>query len=115
MRNGLITNSYGIKTWYQNDLIHRTDGPAIEMTDGTKAWYLFDLLHRTDGPAIEWADGTKKWYQDGLRHRTDGPAVEYGDSNKQWWFKGAECTFNQWLEQVDASEAQKTMMRLQYA
>ena len=24
-----------------------------------------DLLHRTDGPAIEWADGTKEWWLNG--------------------------------------------------
>ena len=30
----------GDKFWYQNDKLHRLDGPAIERVDGTKYWYL---------------------------------------------------------------------------
>jgi hypothetical protein len=33
--------------------------------DGTKRWYLDDKLHRTDGPAIEYTNGDKIWYLDG--------------------------------------------------
>ena len=33
--------------------------------DGTKSWYQNGLLHRTDGPAIEHANGNKHWYQNG--------------------------------------------------
>ena len=40
MKNGLETNSYGTKAWYQNDQLHRTDGPAIEDANGTKWWYI---------------------------------------------------------------------------
>ena len=55
----------GGKEWYQNGKLHRTDGPAIEGTDGYKAWYQNDKLHRIDGPAIEGTDGYKAWYQNG--------------------------------------------------
>ena len=57
--------SRGTKRWYQNGLLHRENGPAIEYVDGTKTWYQNDELHREDGPAIEWPDGTKTWYQNG--------------------------------------------------
>ena len=41
---------------------HRTDGPAVEYSNGTKFWYLNGRLHRTDGPAVEWPDGTEEWF-----------------------------------------------------
>jgi hypothetical protein len=93
MRNGMITNSRGDKFWYQDDQLHRTDGPAIEYAGGDKMWYQNDLLHRTNGPALEYTSGAK-----------------------YWWFKGYEYTFIDWLEHVDTyTEVEKTMMRLRYA
>ena len=38
---------------------------------GTKYWFQNDKLHRLDGPAVEYADGEKHWYQKGLLHRLD--------------------------------------------
>jgi hypothetical protein len=115
MRNGLITNSQGDRMWYHNGLLHRTNGPAVEYADGSKRWYQNNQLHRTDGPAIEFIDGTKMWYQNNKRHRTNGPAIEYDNGYKFWWFKGYEYTFIDWLNLVDFTEPQKTVMRLQYA
>jgi hypothetical protein len=92
MRNGLITNSQGHRRWYQND-----------------------QLHRIDGPAIEYADGNKLWYQNDQRHRIDGPAVEYPDGDKYWYIRGVRYDFNDWLNLVNYTEPQKTLMRLQYA
>ena len=64
MKNGLTIYSNGIKRWYQEDKLHRIDGPALEYPNGTKVWYKEDKLHRLDGPAIEWLDG-KGWYYEG--------------------------------------------------
>ena len=65
-----IVNVYddGTKYWYQNDKLHRTDGPAIESFNGSKYWYQNGKLHRTDGPAIEYADGFKSWYIDDVQY-----------------------------------------------
>jgi hypothetical protein len=115
MRNGMIIDKYGNKRWYQNDLLHRTDGPAIEYADGDKMWYQNNLLHRTDGPAVEYADCYKSWYQRDLLHRTDGPAVEYADGDKRWYIEDYEYDLNDWLNLVNYTEPQKTLMRLQYA
>jgi len=92
MRNGLITNEHGDKMWYQDD-----------------------LLHRTNGPAVEYADGTKFWFRHNQRHRTDGPAVEFASGTKHWFIKDHILSFNEWLEQVNYTEVEKTLMRLQYA
>ena len=57
----------GSKEWYQDNELHRIDGPAIESYDGTKKWYQNGKLHRTDGPAIKLVSGYKEWYQDGVK------------------------------------------------
>ena len=60
----------GTTRWYKDakgTVLHRTDGPAIEYTNGDKSWYMNDQRHRTDGPAIEYTDGYKVWYLNGTR------------------------------------------------
>jgi len=98
MKNGLETNSYGIKAWYQNDQLHRTDGPAVEDANGNKYWYQNGQRHRTDGPAVECADGRKYWYQNYRLHRTDGPAIEYTNGDKAWFIGDIEYTEEEFRE-----------------
>jgi hypothetical protein len=93
-------DDHGTKHWYQNNKLHRTDGPACEDANGTKEWYLDDKLHRTDGPAIEGSDGSKHWFLDDKRHRTDGPAIEYANGGKLWFLDGKELTQAQWKQAV---------------
>ena len=66
---------------------------------GTRRYYNKDnILHRTNGPAVEYADGTKRWLQDGQYHRIDGPAMEYPTGDNRWFINGKELTeaeFNQ--------------------
>jgi hypothetical protein len=87
-----IEYTNGYKAWYVDGKRHRTDGPAIEYADGSKSWYVDDKRHRTDGPAIEHADVCKAWFVDGKRHRTDGPAIEYADGSKAWYVDGKRLT-----------------------
>ena len=94
-------NTDGTRWWYnENNLLHRTDGPAMEYADGSKHWYLNNQLHRTDGPAIESADGTKDWYLHGKRHRTDGPAVECANGDKYWFLNGVKLTESEFLNKT---------------
>ena len=84
-------DKYGDRFYYSDadmKTLHRTDGPAIEGTDGTKGWYLNGVRHRTDGPAVEYATGAKLWYVNDQLHRTDGPAYEGADGSKEWWVNG---------------------------
>ena len=64
---------------------------------GDKRWYLNDKRHRTDGPAIEYSNGSKFWYLNGEYHRTDGPAIEYNNGNKLWYIHGHELSEEQYL------------------
>ena len=65
MRDGLVVDALGNKTWYKDDLLHREGGPAIERVDGSKYWFKNGKLHREDGPAAERADGLMCWYFNG--------------------------------------------------
>jgi hypothetical protein len=59
---------FGNKSWRINGLLHRTNGPAIELPCGTKVWYLNGFRHRTTGPAYEGSDGYKSWFINGIHY-----------------------------------------------
>ena len=61
-------NVYGNKSWKNNlGQLHRTNGPAIELSSRCKFWYINGKCHRLDGPAIEnMAVGYKTWYINGF-------------------------------------------------
>jgi hypothetical protein len=75
---------------YRNEkgLLHREDGPAIELSDNTKEWWLNGKQHREDGPAVIDNNGNKFWYQNDELHRVGGSAVELSDGGQEWCFKG---------------------------
>ena len=58
----------------------RKNGDTFYFKDAAK-----QILHRTDGPAVEWGNGHKAWYLNGAKHRLDGPAYEYADGVKSWY------------------------------
>ena len=84
-------NESGDKKWYNKvKQLHRTDGLAIERSNGW--WYLNGRRHRTDGPAVVLASGSKGWYLNGKLHRTDGPAIEYFNGTKKWYLNDKELS-----------------------
>ena len=94
------------KKWYKDGVLHRDNGPAIDLSDGTKVWYTNgkrekleyafghveyyknNILHKEDGPAIIKKDGSTEWYKHGLLHRENGPAIERSDGTKAWYEDG---------------------------
>jgi hypothetical protein len=40
-------------------------GNPLISSIGTKRWVLNHQLHRTDGPAVEWSNGHVQWFLDG--------------------------------------------------
>jgi hypothetical protein len=98
--------------WYLNGKLHRTEGPAIECTNGTKAWYLNGKRHREDGPAVEYANGDKEWFLNGERHRADGPAIEYASGTKAWFLNGenyTEAEFNKLMGKKEVTPVVKVV------
>ena len=87
MKNGLIVDKDGTKSWFLDDKLHRTDGPAVEHFTGSKVWCVDGKTHRIDGPAFEGTDGTKGWWFNGMRHRLDGPTIEQADGTSWWYFE----------------------------
>ncbi len=61
MKNGRYVE-YGNICYYEDNELHREDGPAVEYTTGSKAWYTNGEYHREDGPAVEYSSGSKSWY-----------------------------------------------------
>ena len=78
----------GLKYWFQDGKKHRLDGPAFEGHGEHRIWYQNGEYHRVDGPAIEMADGDRYWYQHGRLHRLDGPAVEWVDGRVEYYIEG---------------------------
>ena len=62
-----ITVNEGI-LFFEKDLPHREDGPAITFEDGTQIWYEHGKFHRLDGPAIIYSTGEKKWFVNGQQY-----------------------------------------------
>jgi len=62
MKNGIVTDEYG-DYYYENDLLHRLDGPAVEYKDGGKEYWVKGKKHRINGPAIELDDEIKFYYK----------------------------------------------------
>lgn len=60
------------KFHYENRyLLHSETEPALEISNGEKYWFKHGLLHRIDGPAMELS---KIWYYEG--DRIDVPCQE---------------------------------------
>ena len=68
------------------------DGPVVQ-ADGATIWYKNGIVHRDDGPAVELPNGTREWYSEGVRHRDDGPAALISpDGDRRWFEHGKELT-----------------------
>ena len=70
MEQYIKIDQYGDIYYYRDremTVLHREDGPAIEMFSGSKTWSRDGKLHRLDGPAVECYDGYKEWWLDGVR------------------------------------------------
>lgn len=74
-----------------------------------------DILHRTDGPAVEYANGYKAWYVNGKYHREDGPAVEYTDGVVEYWINGKELTPAQFKKATAPKAKEMTIAEIEAA
>ena len=91
-------DSFGHVRYFLDGMLHREDGPAVELSNGSKFWYIDNLHHRIDGPASIWYNGDMAWWHYGKRHRLDGPAIIWGASSsivpgEEWWYndKQLDC------------------------
>ena len=101
LRYHIEVDNEGTRFYYNSaGQLHRTNGPAIEWSNGTKSWFQYGLRHRTDGAAIEYTTGSEEWYLNGLHHRVDGPAVEYTNGYKRWFINGEELSESEFNQEV---------------
>ena len=92
MKTLQVQNVNGSIRFYENNKLHREDGPARETVEGYKSWHINGVLHREDGPAVIKEDGTHYWYVNGKLHRIDGPAIIKADGTKYWYIYGVRLT-----------------------
>lgn len=76
-----------IHEWFENDLLHRENGPAVVYEGGAKYWLIRGKMHREDGPAFIGADGRRAWYKNGQKHREDGPAYIPIEEPPEYWYR----------------------------
>lgn len=92
MKNGKIITTIepGKKNifYYQNDLLHRDNGPAAIHHNGTKTWYKEGKKHRVGAPAHIWNNGNIEWFFEGLRHCETGPALIYPGRKEEYYLMG---------------------------
>ena len=41
--------------------------------DGSRSWWRNNVLHREDGPAVEMADGSRLWFRNGHCYKEERP------------------------------------------
>jgi hypothetical protein len=121
MKNGLVVNSIGTQAWYQNNKLHRLDGPAIIYANETQEWYKDDQRHRTDGPACVYPDGSQEWWVSGSVHRWDGPAVIGPGGIQHWFIKYRDITeklsryFNKDLSRESLTRSELVIFKLKWS
>jgi hypothetical protein len=96
IKDGLVVDECGNRFWYYDGLLHREDGPAVEMNSGEWEWLFHGIWHRVGGPAIK-SGLAFYWYDRGKIHRANGPAVEWHDGRSNWYYRGkrVECSSNE--------------------
>jgi hypothetical protein len=77
--------------------------------EGDIFYFKGDLIHRDDGPAIELKTGHLWWVRNGLLHREDGPAIIEGN-NKEYWLNGRKAT----TEEIKNIKRNYWMKRMTY-
>ena len=79
--------------------------------------YAIDYRAATEQEDGSWVydNGLKVWYNDaGYVHRDNGPAVINPDGNIRWFDRSCERPFKEWLQQIDISDEQKMLLKLQH-
>lgn len=89
----------GTRKFYCHGRLHNLNNPALERSDGSCFYYVHGRLHRDNNlPAVELANGDCMYCQNGLLHR-DGnlPAVELTDGTRKWYKDGQLDRVEFWL------------------
>jgi hypothetical protein len=75
---------------------------------------LYNAIEQSDGYVDR--EGNITWYnEEGQFHREDGPACIYPNGDVEWFIKGEWYSFDDWCIELNKSDEDKMMLRLQYA
>ena len=74
----------------------------------------FDAIEQSDGSYVD-RYGVITWYNElGQYHREDGPAIIFADGEVEWFIHCVEYSFADWLIELNKTDEDKMMLRLQY-
>ena len=76
-----------VETEFYPPFHHREDGPSmVDIREGGEDWFQHNVYHRLDGPAVIEPDGHEIWYCGGNLHRDWGPAEIRGGRPKYYFY-----------------------------
>ena len=111
----VIIDNGSEKQWHSYGMRHRIGGPAWTKEFGlTELYYNLDMLHRTDGPAMI-SNTNQKWYFNNKVHRADGPAVIHNNGRVEWWWRGRQyLDIDEWFNHSGIDPELFTLLKLEY-
>jgi len=72
----------------------------VQDSDGTQRWYENDQLHRENGPAVIRPNGVQEWYWKGRRHRIGGVAFSNTEKIEGHYIQGRFISPKEYAEEV---------------
>ena len=78
LKHRVVVDRYGNCRYYNGaGELHRVGDPAVTYPDGTKLWYQNNLLHREDGPAVILAGTCSHcWFLHGVEYSTERAYID---------------------------------------
>lgn len=93
---------------YYNEYLqlHRINNPALILDDNLY-YYQNNIKHNSNGPAIIWKNGDMEYYQNGKRHNSTGPAIIEFNNYEEYYLYGVK------VEKEELNK-DKTYLKLKY-
>jgi hypothetical protein len=74
----------------------------------------YEAVEQPDGSYVD-MEGVITWYNElGYYHRKDGPALTYLTGRVYWFINGRRYSFDGWCIQLNKTDEDAMMLRLQY-
>ena len=89
--------------WFTGILSEQYD-LEYEDSEWLELWFEDNKLHRRNGPAVITTNGSTLWFQEGRRHRGDGPAGIHPDGVMMWALNGIEYPKEEWFKQLSGEQ-----------
>lgn len=76
--------------------------------------FLKGELHSFDDLPASDNGSTRCWFKNGQRHRETGPAISHRGGNDFFYLDNQSLFFDDWLNCLNVSSAEKVLLKMQY-